>query len=174
MCEQRIEQEENAHDKRREIERSLKDSQIRFKRIQDELKTVENDLTAWSDEWGKAIEGLSLKPHIHPETAAETLDNLILFFQKFDQSEELRRRIYGMDKVQEEFHCNVYEFSKRIELGTKEQDAMMIAALLHHDLNAAREARASLIKIKDQLDEKKQDLQAANITIRHSQKNLSN
>lgn len=71
LCEQRIEQEENAHDKRREIERSLKDSQIRFKRIQDELKTVENDLTAWSDEWEKAIEGLSLKPHIHPETAAE-------------------------------------------------------------------------------------------------------
>lgn len=172
LCEQRIEQEENAHDKRREIERSLKDSQIRFKRIQDELKTVENDLTAWSDEWEKAIEGLSLKPHIHPETAAETLDNLILFFQKFDQSEELRRRIYGMDKVQEEFHCNVYEFAKRIELGTKDQDAMMIAALLHHDLNAAREARASLIKIKDQLDEKKQDLQAANITIRHSQKKL--
>ncbi|NDY74145.1 chromosome segregation protein SMC [Desulfobacter hydrogenophilus] len=172
LCEQRIEKEQKERDKRREIELSLKDSGIRLKRTQDELKTVKNDLMAWSDEWKKAIDGLSLKTDVHPETVTEIVDNLVLFFQKFDQSEELRKRIYGMDKVKENFHSKVYEFAKRIEFKTDDQDALTIAALLHRDLNAAREARASLIKIKDQLDEKEQDIQAVNITIRHSQEKI--
>lgn len=172
LCEQRIKQEQKARDKRREIELSLKESQIRLKRTQDELKTVKNDLIAWSDAWEKAINGLSLKPGMHPETATEAFDNLVLFFQKFDQSEELRKRIYGMDKVKEDFHCKVFEFTQRIGLKTDDQDAVTIAAQLHRDLNAAREARASLIKIKDQLDEKKQEIQAVNITIRHSREKI--
>ena len=172
LCEQQIKKEQKARDKRREIERSLNDSQIRLKRTQDDLKTTENDLTAWSDEWKEAIDGLSVKPDVHPETATETFDNLVLFFQKFDQSEELRKRIYGMDKVNEDFHRKVYEFTKGIELKTDAQDAVTIAALLHRDLNAAREARASLIKIKDQLDEKKQDIQEVDITIHHSQEKI--
>lgn len=172
LCEQRMEQEQRARDKRHEIERSLKNSQIRLKRTQDELKTVKNDLTAWSDAWEKAIEGLSLNPDVHPETATELFDNLVLFFQKLDQSEELRKRIYGMDKVKKDFHSKVFEFAKRIELKTDDQDALTIAAFLHRDLNAAREARASSIKLKEQLDEKKQDIQGVNITIRQSQKKI--
>lgn len=172
LCEQRIEQEQKERDKRNEIERSLKDAHIRLKRTRDELKTVKNDLTAWSDEWKKAIEGLSLKPDVHPETATETFDNLVVFFQKFDQSEELRKRIYGMDKVEKDFHLKVYEFAERIELKTNAQDAVTIAAQLHRDLNVAREVRASSIKLKEQLDEKKQEIKEVNITIRHSQKKI--
>ena len=172
LCEQRIEKEQKERDKRRGIELSLKDSGIRLKRTQDDLKTVKTDLMAWSDEWKKAIEGLSLNTDVHPETATEIFDNLVLFFQKLDRSEELRKRIYGMDKVQEDFHNKVYEFAKRIEFNTDDRDALTIAALLHRDLNAAREARASLIKIKDQLDEKAQEIQAVNMTIRRLQEEM--
>ncbi|MGM0654239.1 MAG: AAA family ATPase [Thermodesulfobacteriota bacterium] len=172
LCEQRIEQEQKERDKRNEIERSLKDSHIRLKRTEDELKTIENDLTAWSAEWKKAIEGLSLNPDVHPETATETFDNLVLFFQKFDQSEELRKRIYGMDKVEKDFQLKVYEFAKSVKLKTDAQDAVTIAAQLHRDLNAAREIRASSIKLKEQLDEKKQDIKAVNLTIRHTQEKI--
>nr|WP_320192074.1 AAA family ATPase [uncultured Desulfobacter sp.] len=172
LCEQRLEQEQDARDKRREIESSLKESQMRLKRTQDDLKTVKNDLMAWSDEWRTAIDGLSLNPDMHPETAIETFDNLVLFFQKFDESEALGKRIYGMDKVKQDFHNKVHEFAEHIKFITDEQDAVTIAARLHRDLNAAREARASLIKIKDQLDEKMQELKETNITIRHSQEKL--
>lgn len=172
LCEQRLEQEQKARDKRREIKMSLKESQIRLKRTQDDLKTVENDLTAWSDEWRKAIDGLSLTSDVHPEAATEAFDNLVLFFRTLDESEALGKRIYGMDKVKQDFHNKVHEFAERIKFKTNEQDAVTIAAHLHRDLNAAREARASLIKIKDQLDEKRQELKAENITIRHSQEKL--
>nr|WP_321404539.1 AAA family ATPase [uncultured Desulfobacter sp.] len=172
MCEQRVEQEEKERENRRQVTLSLKESQIRLNRTQDELKAVKNDLTAWSDEWTKAVDGLSPNPHTPPQTAMELFDNLVLFFQKFDESEALRKRIYGMDKVTQDFHHNVYEFAGRIGIKTEDQDAQTIAALLHRDLNAAREARASFAKLKDQLDEKKQELSAADITIRQSQKKI--
>ncbi len=173
LCEQRIETEQEARDKRREIELSLKDLEIRLKRSQDDLKNVETDLTTWSGEWEKAIEGLGLKPDAHPETATETFDNLVSFFKKFDMSEELRKRIYGMDKVKDDFDSKVFEFADSIELKTDEQDAGTIVAQLHRDLNASREARAGLIKIKDQLDEKNQEIKEVEITIRNSQEKIT-
>lgn len=173
LCEQQVEQEQKERDKRRQVALSLKESQIRLKRTQDELETVKNDLAAWSDEWATAIEGLSLNAYVPPQTAMDLFDNLALFFQKFDESEALRKRIYGMDKVTQDFHDKVNEFAGRIDLKTDDQDAQAIAALLHRDLNVAREARASFVKIKDQLDEKSQELKAVNITIRQSQKKIT-
>jgi uncharacterized protein YhaN len=173
VCEQQVKQEQKERDKRHQVTLSLKESHIRLKRTQDELKAVKNDLTAWSEEWAKAIEGLSLNAHVPPQTAMELFDNLVLFFQKLDESEALRKRIYGIDKVKQDFHHKVYAFAGRINIETDNQDAQTIAALLHRDLNAAREARASFVQIKDQLDEKAQELNAANITIRQSQKKIT-
>ncbi len=115
---------------------------------------MESGLITWAKEWEKAISGLGLTPDAHPETAMETFDHLVSFFKQFDQSEELRKRIYGMDRVKEEFDRRVHEFAAGIGINTEGRDALTIAARLHRDLNAAREARASLIKINDQLDEK--------------------
>jgi len=44
-----------------------------------------------------------LKPDVHPEHASETFDQLVKFFEKFDRSEELGKRISGMDQVQKKF-----------------------------------------------------------------------
>ncbi len=173
LCEQRIETEQEARDRRHKTAESLKDLHIRLKRTQDELKTVESDLITWTGEWEKAISGLGLNPDAHPETAMETFDHLVSFFKKFDQSEELRKRIYGMDKVNEVFHRRVHELAASMEIKTEDKDALTIAGQLHRDLNAAREARASLIKIKEQVDEKNQEIKDVTITIRQSQEKIS-
>lgn len=173
LCEQRIEQEQEARDKHREIELSLKKLKIRLKRNQEDLKAVETDLTAWSGEWEKAIDGLGLKVDAHPETATEAFDNLVLFFKKFDQSEALRKRIYGMDKVKETFDTKVLDFAKKIGLPSDGRDSLTLAAQLHRDFNAAREARASLIKVQDQIEDVKQDIREIKITIRRSQEKIT-
>jgi uncharacterized protein YhaN len=172
LCEQRINTEQDARDRRQNIAHSLKDLHIRLKRTRDDLTTVEAGLVTWAKEWEKAISGLGLTPDTHPETAMETFDHLVSFFKKFDQSEELRKRIYGMDKVKEEFHRRVHEFAGKMEMKTEDRDALTIAGQLHRDLNAAREARASLIKIKEQVDEKNQEIKDVTITIRQSQEKI--
>jgi len=173
LCEQRVEQEEAIRERKRQMEQSLGDADIRLKRTRDELKSIENDQSNWLQEWGQAIEGLGLKADVHPEHATETFDQFVAFFDKFDKSEELRKRIYGMDQVEEKFNKKVFEFADGIGFKRDGQEAATIAAQLNRDLNNAREARASLKKIETQGKEIKEEIEDADITIRAAKEQLA-
>ncbi|MBW2002551.1 MAG: chromosome segregation protein SMC, partial [Deltaproteobacteria bacterium] len=173
LCEQRVEQEEAALERKRQLEHSLGDAEIRIKRTRDEFKSIENDQSSWLQEWGQAIDGLGLKPDVHPEHATETFDQLAVFFEKFDKSEDLRRRIYGMDQVEEKFEKRVFEFVDGIGLKRDGQETGTIAAQLNRELNEARETRASLKNIETQGKEIRGEIEDADITIRTTQELLA-
>ena len=173
LCEQRIEQEEATLERKRQLEHSLGDTEIRIKRAHEELKSIKNDQANWIQEWGQAIDGLGLKSDVHPEQATETFDQLLTFFDKFDKSEELRKRIFGMDQVTEKFKKKVFEFADGIGFNRDGHEANATAAQLNRDLNEAREARASLNKIEKQEKEIKEEIEDAAITIRTAQEQLA-
>ena len=173
LCEQRIEQEEAALERKRQLEHSLGDTEIRIKRAREELTSIENDQANWAQEWGQAIDGLGLKPDVHPEQATEAFDQLLAFFEKLDKSEELRKRIYGIDQVSEKFEKKVFEVADRYWLQRDGQEAVTIAAQLNRDLNEAREARASLKKIKTQEKEIAEEIEDADITIQNAKDQLA-
>ena len=173
ICEQRIEQEEAALERKRRLEHSLADTEIRIKRAREEITSIENDQVGWAQEWGQAIDGLGLKPDVHPEQATEVFDQLLAFFEKLDKSEELRKRIYGIDQVSEKFKKKVFEIADRIGFKRDGREAITIAAQLNRDLNEAREARASLKKIKAQAKEIKEEIEDTDITIRTAQEQLA-
>jgi uncharacterized protein YhaN len=124
-------------------------------------------------EWGQAIEGLGLKADVHPEHATETFEHLLDFFDKFDKSEDLRKRIYGMDLVEEKFNKKVFEFADGIGFKRDSQEAAAVAAKLHRELNDAREARAKLQKIETQIKEKEGEIKETDITIRAAKELLA-
>ncbi|WLE95914.1 MAG: AAA family ATPase [Candidatus Electrothrix communis] len=173
LCEQRVEEEEAIRDKRRRNEHSLKESEIRLKRKQDELKSAGIDLSRWKQEWINAIEGLGLPEDVHPEHVIETFENLESFVDRYDRSEDLRRRIYGMDQVKEKFEEKVFEFADNIGFKREGIEASAIAAQLNNDLNSAREARARLTEIKSQLKEIEDEIKDTDITIRNSKEQLA-
>ena len=173
LCEQWAKQEEAVLERKRQLEHSLGDAEIRLKKTRDELKSIENDQSNWLQEWGQAIDGLGLKADVHPEHATEIFDQLVAFFEKFDKSEELRKRIYGMDQVEEKFKNRVFEFADSIGFKRDGQEAGTIATQLNRDLNEAREARASLKKIETQGKEIKGEIEDADITIRTAQEQLT-
>jgi uncharacterized protein YhaN len=173
ICEQRIAQEEAAHERKRQLEHSLGDTEIRIKRVCQELTSIENDQANWAQEWGQAIDGLGLKPDVHPEQATEAFDQLLAFFEKLDKSEELRKRIYGIDQVSKKFEKKVFEIADSIGFKRDDQEAITIAAQLNRDLNEAREARASLKKIKTQAKEIEEEIEDADITIQNAQEQLA-
>ena len=173
LCEQRIEQEETALERKRQLAHSLGDTEIRIKRTREELQTIENDRSSWVQEWVQAIDGLGLKPDAHPEHATETFHQLSIFFDKFDQSEALRKRIFGMDQVSAIFEKKVFDFADGIGFKRDGQEASTIAAQLTRDLNEAREVRASLKKIENQGKEIQGEIQDAGITIRTAQQQLA-
>lgn len=172
LCEQRVEQEEAALLKKHQLEHSQDETERRRKRTVDELKSIENDQAAWTLEWARAIDALGLKSNVHPEHAAETFEQLVEFFDKLDKSEDLRKRIYGIDQVAEKFERRVFEFSDRICFKRDGQGAGAIAVQLNKNLNEAREARASLKKIETLEKDIKEEIENAEITIRTAQEQL--
>jgi uncharacterized protein YhaN len=173
LCEQRVEQEESALQQKHQLEHSLNETEIRLKRTGEELKSIENDQSSWKQEWWQAIDGLGLKSDVHPESATETFDQLVAFFDKFDKSEDLRKRIYGMDQVTEKFEKRVFEFTDDIDFKRDGKEATTIAAQLNRDLSEAREVRASLKKIVIQEKDIKEEIENAEITIQSAHAQLA-
>ncbi len=173
LCEQQVEQEEAVRERRRQLERSLAAAKISLKRTGDELKSIENDQSNWLHEWKQAIAELGLQGDVHPEQATEAFDTLVAFFDTFDKSEELRKRIYGMDLVEKKFNTKVFEFVDSIGFVRDGHEAATIAAQLNRDLNEAREARANLKRIESLIKEIKEEIENADITIRTAQEQLA-
>jgi uncharacterized protein YhaN len=172
LCEERVAQEEAERERRRLLGCSLDDAGIRLKRTADELKAVDTDQVGWQQEWGQAIAGLGFEADAHPEQVTEAFDQLVAFFDTFDRSEELRKRIYGIDQVEESFQQKVFDFADSLGMKRDDQSATTIVGQLHRDLNSAREARASLLKIETQIKEVKAELADAAITIKTAREQL--
>ena len=172
LCEQQIDQEENRLERKRRLEHTLEDMKIRIKRVRDELAAIEDDQTGWAREWRQAVDGLGLKADVHPEQATEAFNQLLAFFEKLDQSEELSKRIYGIDQVSEKFEKRVFEVADSIGFKREGQGALTIAAQLNRNLNEAREQRASLKKINAQEKELAEEIEDADITLRAAQQQL--
>ena len=51
LCEQRVEEEEKTRERKRQLEHSLSDAAIRMQRTREELKSIGNDQSNWSQEW---------------------------------------------------------------------------------------------------------------------------
>ena len=173
LCEQRIEREEAILARKRQLEHSLDNTKLDVKRARAELSTIESDKANWAQEWAMAIDGLGLKPDTHPEQASEAFNQLLGFFDKFDKSEDLRKRIYGIDQVAEKFKKKVFEFASRIGFKKDGQEAVTITAQLNRNLNEAREARASHKKIEARIKEIKEEIADTDITIRTAQEQLA-
>jgi len=173
LCEQRIEKEEAALERRRQLMHSLNNLSSRIKRTREDLATIANDRTGWANEWAPAISGLGLNADAHPEQATAVLEQLLAFFDKFDKSEELRRRIYGIDQVSEKFNRKVWEFADAIGFSAGDRNPVAVAAQLNRELTAAREARASLLKTDAQTKETAAEIEDADAALRANQQQLT-
>ena len=80
---------------------------------------------------------------------------MLAFFDKFDKSEELRRRIYGIDQVFEQFRQRVLHSPTVIGFKTDDKNTVAMAMQLNRELTRAREARVSFEKIQSQEKEKR-------------------
>ncbi|MFO8089271.1 MAG: AAA family ATPase [Desulfatiglandaceae bacterium] len=173
LCEQRIEQEDGAREKKRQLEHSLSQLLLRIKRAREDLAAIEKDRVGWSEEWSQAITGLGLEADAHPERAMEVFEQLLAFFDKFDKSEDSRRRIYGIDQVSEQFKEKVSAFADSIGFEMKGQEAVTIAAQLSRELTEAREARASLLKLEAQEKETRAEIIDAELAIQAAHEQIA-
>jgi len=101
LCEQQVEQEEALKAKKKKLEQELDETAIKIEKKEQDLEQIRQDIISWQKEWSQAIEGLDVKPDLHPHHATERFEQLVAFFDSYDQSEDLRKRIYKMERVVE-------------------------------------------------------------------------
>lgn len=165
-CEARIKREEDTEGRRAELERSLADSRMRSRRAREKQEETIAARARWRDEWSRAIHGLGLDADVHPEKATGTMERLVEFFEKLDEAEEHRRRLYGIDQGIREFEEKVVEFTDKIGRPRTDKDATVVAGQLYRELSQAREARASFEKIDRQIRETAKEAEEAVVSIR--------
>jgi len=173
LCEQRVEQEEALQAQKKQLKSELDQITIKVKKKEEELEQVQGEEIAWFSEWSQAIEGLDVKPDRHPQYAAERFEKLITFFENYDRSEDLRKRIYGMEKVVSEFESTVFDFADSINFDRNGKAAKIIAAELHRCLNQSREAKARLKELESQIRDLTEEIKDAEINIKNAEELLT-
>jgi uncharacterized protein YhaN len=173
LCEQKVVEEEKILSRESLIKEQLRELAMRSSKEKEKLNAIEHKSTAWNKDWSKAIAGLGLEPDTPPELATENFESLAEFIDKFDRSEELRRRIWGIDKVVEEFNNKVFAFADSISLNRSGEEATTITTHLYRELNEARETRASLKRIKDHHKSVNEEIIDIEITIKQADKQLA-
>ncbi len=173
LCEQKVEQVEDLNAQKKKLEHELEETAIKIKKQQEELEQIRQDKTDWQQEWSQAIEGLAVKPDLHPHHATERFEQLLAFFESYDQSEELRKRIYGMELVEKKFEEKVFNFAGSINFPSEGKAANIIASELHRFLSESREAKASLKKIEHQINDLQKEIKESNIAIKTADNQLA-
>ncbi|NCC04621.1 MAG: hypothetical protein EOM37_11410 [Proteobacteria bacterium] len=64
----------------------------------EDLKTAQEALARWQEQWQKAISGLSVNNEITSLEAVDALENLQSCFDKEKEAEDLKKRIDGIDR----------------------------------------------------------------------------
>jgi len=173
LCEQQVEQEEALEAKKKKLEQELDQTAIKIEKKQQDLEQIRQDKTSWQQEWSQAIEGLDVKPDLHPHHATERFEQLAAFFDSYDQSEELRKRIYGMKCVIEEFEQKVFNFTGSINFAREGKTANILASELHRCLTESREAMAGLNKIESQIKDLQKEIEESDISIKNAEEQLA-
>jgi uncharacterized protein YhaN len=109
----------------------------------------------------------------HPEQAVIAFERLEEFFKTFDDSEALRRRIFGIDMVVKEFETKVLDLAQRAGWDLDGLDARTLVAQLNRDVVEARDARATLKKINAQKKDVREEMENAAITLNASREKLA-
>ncbi len=117
----------------------------------------ENDLTQWQAKWAAEMLALGLQDDAIPSQANSVISNINRLFQKFQESDQFRVRLEGIDRDAREFDADVRDLIGRTlpELAEKPVDDAV--GLLSAKLKAARSAeekRSSLIQQRDEYDKK--------------------
>jgi len=150
---------------RRLAAQQLRDLDVNERRLHDELDAIDAERTRWREAWGRALTDLHLGPDDPPAKALVVMDSLKDYFDKFDQSEELRRRIYGINVVQSTFDADVLAFLNLLGLDAGGHSTAEIAQRLVRDRDDALVTQARSDTLTNEIREIEDEAGEATLAI---------
>ncbi len=142
-------------------------------RLREQEQRLAEQEQRWRDEWAEALDGLGLDSDARPDQALAVAEQLSLFFEQADRSDQAARRIYGMDEVARDFTERVRELADRVGDAPAQQEAIALAGQLHRDLQQTREAQARLSRLQDEQQELEAEAEQARLDVEAARERLA-
>ena len=75
-----------------------KNAENAFHQAGENLKSAQEDLIKWQEQWQKALLGLGLKEEVAPFEAIDLMETLKSCYEKLEKADDLKKRIAGIDR----------------------------------------------------------------------------
>ncbi|HQL91293.1 MAG TPA: AAA family ATPase [Syntrophales bacterium] len=136
--------------------------------IADEIKAhtqaqadAEKRLADWRNEWTEAVKTLGMGEGTTPDEALVTLSKLDELFKKIDESDDLERRIFGINRDAERFTADVKALIGHVAPDWERLPADQAAAQLSAELTRARDAATRHAHTAREIEQKSRGLREA-------------
>jgi len=144
------------------------DLETKISAMADEIKAhtqaqadAEKRLADWRNEWSEAVKILGMGEGTTPDEALVTLSKLDELFKKIDESDDLERRIFGINRDAELFNADVKALIGHVAPDWERLPPDQAAAQLNAELTRARDAATRHTQIAREIEQKGRGLREA-------------
>lgn len=137
-----------------------------------EYQKAEQELSAWEQAWGEAMQVLSLEADASPGQASTVLTLLTDLFHKQREAKDHQARIKGIDEEVRSFQIEVTNIVQRLALDFKSRSMEEISQALYKQLSAAKESGQKRDSLRQQEEREQEKLRQAREAISQAQVEL--
>jgi len=150
-----IEKEESLYRKQEQLAREIDQRTRELADAELKVKSSEEDLTRWQQDWEKAVRPLGLQADAIPPQANAVMSELKDLFDKLKETSILQKRIEGIDRDAAEYGKSVTTIAETIAKDLIHRTAEEVTAELNSRLTRARKAESKRQTLQDQLYKEK-------------------
>jgi len=150
-----IEKEESLYRKQEQLAREIDQRTRELADAELKVKSSEEDLTRWQQNWEKAVRPLGLQADAIPPQANAVMSELKDLFDKLKETSILQKRIEGIDRDAAEYGKSVTTIAETIAKDLIHRTAEEVTAELNSRLTRARKAESKRQTLQDQLNKEK-------------------
>ena len=136
--------------RQKELASAAQDAKAELKRAEEDVKRVQERLDQWQREWDAGTRGFGVLGDQSVIMVQTALEQLKAFFVDLDRADEIRRRIYGIDKRIADFEKEVDAFAESIGQPRGSQPISQYVAGLSDSLTQARKIATQRETVREQ------------------------
>jgi uncharacterized protein YhaN len=138
----------------------------------EDLKTAQEALNRWQDQWEKALSGLGFKGEISTLEAIDFIETLQACFDKLKDAEDLKKRIEGIDRDAKEFVKEVKALLEEVAPKMLELTLERAVLQLRTMLSQAQKDKALYEKNSEEFDILQKEVSEAEKTLQSANEQM--
>ncbi len=155
------------------LENKIKDLQESLEIAQNEKKRAVRKLDQWRAKWAEALSPLGLDSNTGPDEANDFMDTLQNCLDKLAGVEELRKRIDGIDRDNQEFRKDLGYLLEQAAPDLQHTDTVQAVSELQARLNHARQDQAVLKQVHEEIEVLEKEILQARISLNNSRERMT-